>query len=210
MPAAEQSSQILGINIQSTFEMTDSLKHFQRGISDFVGLGHIPSLVHLNDYSVLSRLQHNEAAGIPVFAKSGKKVLSPTKFMEIIDCFRPDAFVLMGDTNLTMDVGKNRSRKSVQKTMEFMNQCLELKSGKEALNNSLVLAPIAGATKEYDRTEFLDYLSKLEAIDGYSLEGLHKMGPDGLLGDQDLLLATVKTILVSKLESSFFFRCTAS
>lgn len=197
MPAAEQCNQILGVNVQSSFEMSDSLKHFQKGVSDFVGLGNVPSLLHLHDYSAMTRLSHNEAAGIPVFAKSGKKVLSPQSFMEMVESFRPAAVVLMGDTNLSMDVGKNRSRKSVAKTMEFIDKCLELNSSSK--EERMLLAPIAGAAKDYDRNELLTYLSKLEAIDGYSIEGLHKMGPDSLVGDQELLLDTVRIIVVSEI-----------
>lgn len=196
MPASEQSSQILGINIQSTFEMVESLKNFPKGISSFVGLGNVPSLVHLNDYSLAAKLQHNEANGVPVFAKSGKKVLTPKSFMELLDSFAPDAAVLLGDTNLSMDSGKNRSRKSVNKTIEFMDKCLELKANSQRLKDLFILAPIVGPAKEHDRAELLAHINKLEAVDGYSVEGLHKMGAETLLADESLL-DTVKNLLVS-------------
>lgn len=176
--------------------MSESLKNYTKGISSFVGLGHIPSLVHLNDYSITARLQHNEANGIPVFAKSGKKVLTPKSFMEILDSFAPDAAVLLGDTNISLDVGKNRSRKSVSKTIEFMDKCLELQAASERLKDTFLLAPIVGSAKEHDRVELISHVNKLDAIGGYSIEGLHKMGPDALLLE-DQLLDTVKILLVS-------------
>lgn len=196
MPASEQSQQILGINLQSTLEMSESLNHFTKGISSFVGLATLPSLVHLNDYSVTAKLQHNEANGIPVFAKSGKKVLTAKSFVDILSAFAPDAAVLLGDTNISLDVGKNRSRKSVSKTIEFMDKCLELKASSERLKNLFILAPIVGSAKEYDRAELLAHINKLDAIDGYSFEGLHKMGPDALTAEEGLL-DTVKLLLVS-------------
>lgn len=198
MPGEEQSQQMLGMNVQSTLEMSESLKHFTKGISSFVGLGHIPSLVHLNDYSVTAKLQHNEANGIPVFAKSGKKVLTPKTFIELLESFCPDAAVLLGDTNISLDVGKNRSRKSVSKTIEFMDKCLELKATSERLKDVFLLAPIVGSAKDYDRAELLSHINKLEAIDGYSLEGLHKMGPDALMAEEGLL-ERVSLLLVSSL-----------
>lgn len=197
MPASEQANQLLGINIQSTLEMSESLKNFSKGISSFVGLPNVPSLVHLNDYSVAAKLQHNEANGIPVFAKSGKKVLTPNSFIDLLDAFAPDAAVLLGDTNLSLDVGKNRSRRSVAKTIEFMDKCLELKADSERLKNIFLLAPIVGPAKEHDRVELLSHINSLDAIDGYSIEGLHKMGADALLAE-DNALDTVKILLVSK------------
>lgn len=197
---------MLGVNIQSTVEMSESLKSFPRGISSFVGMGNVPALVHLNDYSVLAKLQHNEANGIPVFAKSGKKVLTPKSFMAILESFAPDAAVLLGDTNLSLDVGKNRSRKSVAKTIEFVDQCLELRGDSERLRDTFLLAPIVGSAKEYDRKELIDHMNKLQGIDGYSIEGLHKMGSDALLAGDDVL-EVVKVLLVSG-GNAFLFEIT--
>lgn len=197
MPAAEQAQQLLGINIQSTLEMSESLKSYSKGIASFVGLSHLPTLVHLNDYSVTAKLQHNEASGIPVFAKSGKTVLTPESFMSILENFQPEAAVLLGDTNLSLDVGKNRSRKSVTKTVQFIDKCLELRTTSERLKDLFLIAPVVGAAKEHDRKELLEHINKLEAIDGYSIEGLHKMGPDALQGNESAMLDTTKVLLVS-------------
>ena len=177
--------------------MSESVKSFTKGISPFVGLSNLPALVHLNDYSVTAKLQHNEASGIPVFAKSGKKVLTPKSFMDILESFQPEAGVLLGDTNLSLDVGKNRSRKSVSKTIEFINQCLEMKEKSERLKDVFFLAPIVCSAKEYDLKELLEHVGKLEAIEGFSLEGLHKMGADALLSDETHLEA-IRNVLVSE------------
>lgn len=198
IPTGEQAHQLLGINVQSTLEMSESLKSYTKGISSFVGLGNLTSFVHLNDQSMVARLQHNEANGIPVFAKSGKKVLSPKSFMELLDSFAPDAVVLLGDTNLSSDAGKNRSRKSVNKTMEFIDKCLEMKGQSDRLKDTFILAPIVGSAKEFDRKELLTHIGQLNTIDGYSIEGLHKMGPDALMVEEAPFLATVKLLLVSE------------
>lgn len=172
----EQSSQMLSVDLQTTLEMADSLKSFKKGLSSFVGLSHIPCLLHVQDWTVESR-QHHDVTGVPVFAKSGKKVLNSNDFMEIVDSMIPDMCILLGDSVTDFESGKNRCSKSVKKTRELVEECLKLK---KPSHEWFVVAPVVGGFQEFQRNDYLDFLTELKGIDGYSLEGFHKLGASAM------------------------------
>lgn len=201
MPATEQEQQLLSISLQSTIEMTESLTDFKRGISEFVALGQMPAIVSVNDVTVDTKGHHNENNGMAVFPKSGKKVLNVDKYMATIEPYRADMVVLLGDTNLDMECGKNRSRKSVNRTKEFVDKCLEIAAAKDSGQDSpFLVVPVIGGAKEYDRNEHLEYVGGLSGVSGYSIEGLHRYGTDPLAVDQSALLDCVKICLVSLIQ----------
>ncbi|XP_059614486.1 queuine tRNA-ribosyltransferase accessory subunit 2 [Phlebotomus argentipes] len=185
------SETAISVNLTTTSQMLDSVKDSGKSISCFVALPECPTFLCLRDTSTESRSGHHEKAGVPLFTRYGKKVISPESFMDFVKTFRPDFCHLLGDGDTTVESSKKRGVHSVSRTIKFTEKCLEMRSKSENLRKIFTLAPIVGGFSRENRQKSIEFVKSVE-IDGVFIDGLHGNGETALFVPEKETLEIVK------------------
>lgn len=183
---------VLSVNLSSTREMLEAVKSSGNGISSFAALHECLTFFCLRDTCEESKSGHHEKAGVPLFTRHGKKVISPEIFMDFVEAFKPDFFHLLSDGDTSFDSSKKRSIQSVTRTIDFAQKCLEIKNERENLQKMFVLAPIVGGYSHVNRRKCIEFASSASGIDGFFIDGLHANGETALFVPEKEILDIVK------------------
>lgn len=157
--------------------MRESLEAFQKGITPFVGFPSAPSFLVMKDPCDVTPSGFNESGVSPLFGRKGKELLSPEKYLKLVEFFKPDIYHSLPDSDTNAESAKKRLRKSLNRNVDFFNKCLELHKKSEVLNKSMFFAPIIGGFCKITRTECVKEMKpKFQYIDGFVLDGFHTNG----------------------------------
>lgn len=129
------------VSIETTSTLLEAATQFQKGISAFVGLDHVFSFVTLKDTGVTTQ-SHYSRDSVPILTRAGKESITPEKFMQIIETFKPDLFhtVCDGDTNESS--GNKRLYNAVNRTSFFFRQCANLYEMLTSHSDSMLIGRI--------------------------------------------------------------------
>lgn len=156
--------------------MRDSLEAFQKGITPFVGLPKSPSFLVMKSPCEETPSGFNEG-GAPLFGRKGKELLTPEKYLKLVEVFKPDIYHSLPDSDNNIESSKKRLRKSLIRNVDFFERCLEIHRTNESLRKSLFFAPIVGGFCKITRTECVKLMKpNFDDVDGFVIDGLHTNG----------------------------------
>lgn len=98
--------------------------------------------------------------------------------MKIIEAFKPTFYHPLCDGDTQIDSSKKRTTKSVDRTEEFIDTCIEYHRKSESLKDSFIIGPIEGGYDKIARSNSIKILGKYDEINGYLIDGLHCNGPN--------------------------------
>ena len=149
----------------------DVLKAFEKGISEFLDIQK-KHFVYLSVYDPTQEIEctYNEDKNISVWNAGGRKKIDVDHFIEILKSFKPDIVQCLCDTVSSGQTSK-RNRKSVDRTLKFLDNLLEHRNSSGILKCMEILGCIEGGDSETERTRSAVETSKRN-VAGFVLEGI--------------------------------------
>ncbi|KAG1671361.1 hypothetical protein FOA52_002971 [Chlamydomonas sp. UWO 241] len=105
---------------------------------------------------------------IYVTIHSGAKSVTPEQYMDAVGALQPDLFVTMCD-EVTADAPPKKAQLSVDRTVKWLDACLELRQTRGLAAGAL--AAIAGAGSVADRARCAEAAASREGVAGFALCG---------------------------------------
>ncbi|XP_034195462.1 queuine tRNA-ribosyltransferase accessory subunit 2 isoform X3 [Osmia lignaria lignaria] len=169
--------QLLSVSLTSTVSMLESIKDCNVNFSEFVGMKEYLNFLTTHDPCYATPSGYHQPDSIPLWTKNGKHMLTPSKYMDIIEAFKPDLYVAFHDGDTNINSSKRRVSKAVHRSMVFFEQCMLRHSTSIVLKSSEMLGAIEGGYDIEARTVSANFL-KDKPVLGYIIDGLHNNGPD--------------------------------
>lgn len=167
------------VSVETTSALADALSQFQKGIAAFAALEHTFSFVTFKDTGTVSAAPQHSRYAVEISTRAGKSSITPQRYMEIMESFRPDMFhaICDGATNETSAI--KRLFNAVTRTDTFFKECAALYKQSTILADSMFIAPIEGGYNDDYRQKSIKMLNEFknqEIIAGYFLDGFHSNG----------------------------------
>lgn len=207
----EDDTYLLQIPLVSTYSFLDAMNSFGGKISDFVGMKDCVTCMSLQDPGNLTQSGHHFKDCIPIWTRNGKVLLNADSYMKAVEAFKPDMYYLLSDGDTNISSPAKRITKAVDRTIFFFRECVELHKKSNVLQNSFVMAPIAGGYCVRERERCIREIEKeTNVVDGFLLDGLHNNGPEVEFLKFEELKTVVQFIVVSKIGWNVFLIFTYS
>ncbi|KAL5293390.1 QTRTD1 family protein [Megaselia abdita] len=187
----------LQISLSNTEQMRESLDAFEKGIAKFVGFPSSPTFLVMKSPTEISPSGFNEGGASPLFGRKGKELLTPEKYIKLVEVFQPDMYHSLPDSDTNIDSSKKRLRKSLIRNLDFFENSLEIHKTSERLSKSMFFAPIVGGFCKITRTECVKLMKpRFSDVDGFLIDGLHNNGAHA----SKLELSSLKEIVSHTIE----------
>uniref|UniRef100_V9KQI7 Queuine tRNA-ribosyltransferase accessory subunit 2 n=1 Tax=Callorhinchus milii TaxID=7868 RepID=V9KQI7_CALMI len=110
---------------------------------------------------------------VSVWGGGGRIELTVSKFMEIQQAFKPDWYQCMADGELLPPgTSRKRAKKSVDRTLAFLDGCLEMHKKSEVLKNTEIIGVVEGGDVLEERLRSVRETIK-RPVGGFLLDGFH-------------------------------------
>lgn len=120
------------------------------GIKKFLGLEEFITYLSIQDPTQELREGYNEQKCVSVFTPGGRRKIDVNQFIALLEVFQPDIAECLCDTVLASKQTEKRIRKSVDRTLIFLDQCID-EMAKKALDSCNLLGVIEGSSSEKER-----------------------------------------------------------
>ncbi|XP_076760790.1 queuine tRNA-ribosyltransferase accessory subunit 2 [Xylocopa sonorina] len=169
--------QMLSVSLTSTVSMFESIKDTSTDFATFVGMKEHINFLTIHDPAYTTPSGFHEPDSIPIWTRNGKRVITASKYMDIVEAFKPDMYVALCDGDTNINSSRKRMSKAVQRSITFFDQCFTKHSSSKMLKSSEILGAIEGGYDKETRKLSINYLKDKPLI-GYVIDGLHNNGLD--------------------------------
>ncbi|CAG9799320.1 unnamed protein product [Chironomus riparius] len=183
------------LSFDCSVQMTNALKLYKKGISEFIGLKECLTFVTIKNPCYPCLTGHHEKGSLPVYKKSGKINVTSEDYMTFIKESMPDFFVTLADGDTWHDCSKKRIIKSNERSNEMLDECIKHQQGIK-VKWSKMIGTVEGGYSEHERRKSVDHIKQHdEKIIGYFIDGLHRNGHDAVSLDSIKVNEIVKYTL---------------
>ncbi|XP_053381044.1 queuine tRNA-ribosyltransferase accessory subunit 2-like isoform X2 [Mercenaria mercenaria] len=175
----------------------ETIEGYKDGMAKFSALGDKIVYTSNTDPAVEVPTGYNDKSGIGLWGKGGKIKLDRDGFVKLQEAVLPDLFQCMSDGDTDKTCTSKRARKSVDRTLNFLDDILEKVKKSQRLQKSVMFGSLVGG---YDLRERQRCTRETLArnVEGFALEGFHAMGPGAedfdLAGAADIISAVIKLL----------------
>jgi len=164
------------IPFQHHARQTKILEKWGAGISSFLGLSDHPVVLTVQDPGEATRSGYHNNKSISVWSNGNRELITPTTFMAAIKHIHPHLFIALCDGDTEPGCSNKRVSKSVSKTIDFLDTCIELKNSTPSLDKAGVIGAIEGGLDIKARIKCAKEVVARD-VDGFLLDGFHCNGP---------------------------------
>lgn len=168
----------INLPFQYHVKQTEVLKLFGKGIGNFVGLGESSSWVTVQDPSEKTPTGYHGNKNVSVWQGTNRNTVDPNSFMQVIKAMNPDVFIALCDGDTPPDCSNKRVYKSVSKSLEFLDECLELKTEMVELTDTAIIGAVQGGRDPKSRERSAKETAS-RPVDAFLLDGFHTNGEEG-------------------------------
>ncbi|XP_078686964.1 queuine tRNA-ribosyltransferase accessory subunit 2-like [Branchiostoma floridae x Branchiostoma belcheri] len=159
------------LTLPTLAEQHHVVQDFQQGIGKFTGMEDFFLYCSVQDPAVREATGYNFNKGVSVWGSGGRIKLEVADFMAIQKAFRPDWYQCLCDGDTTSpDTSNKRLRKSVDRTLNFLDECLEIHQKSQELKGSEILGVIEGGDLLEERLRSARETCK-RPVAGFVLDG---------------------------------------
>ncbi|XP_067848838.1 queuine tRNA-ribosyltransferase accessory subunit 2 isoform X2 [Heptranchias perlo] len=152
-------------------EHHEVLEEYKEGIGKFIGMPDSVLYCSLHDPASPCPSGYNTNKAVSVWGGSGRIELTLSKFMAIQEAFKPDWYQCMADGEpLPPGVSRKRVKKSVDRTLGFLDDCLKVHQNSEVLKNTEIIGVIEGGDILEERLRSVRETIK-RPVGGFLLDG---------------------------------------
>uniref|UniRef100_A0A8C5QL71 Queuine tRNA-ribosyltransferase accessory subunit 2 n=1 Tax=Leptobrachium leishanense TaxID=445787 RepID=A0A8C5QL71_9ANUR len=159
------------ITLSSLAEHQEVLEEFKDGIAKFAGIPDAVLYCSINDPVTKDPSGYNTNKSVSVWGGGGRLELTSQKFVSAQRALRPDWFQCLSDGEV-MPTGcsKKRAKKSVDRSLVFLDECLQLLGDNERLAQSVLIGAIEGGDVLEERLRSARETAK-RPVGGFLLDG---------------------------------------
>ncbi|KAM8975206.1 queuine tRNA-ribosyltransferase accessory subunit 2 isoform 2-T2 [Pelodytes ibericus] len=159
------------ITLSTLAEHQEVLEEYKQGIVKFAGLTDTVVYCSINDPVNPGPSGYNTNKTVSVWGGGGRLELTPQKFMLAQRALRPDWFQCLCDGEaMAAGSSKKRAKKSVDRSLAFLDECLQLLADNEVLKQSVVIGAIEGGDLLEERLRSARETAK-RPVGGFLLDG---------------------------------------
>lgn len=140
------------------------------GLKQFLGIEEFLSYLSIQDPIQEMREGYNEEKSVSVWTPGGRKKVDVNLFITVLEVFKPDIAQCLCDTTPASGQTEKRIRKSVDRTLKFLDKCIEEREHKKTLASCNLLGVIEGSNSETERIRSAKETSQ-RPVAGFVLEG---------------------------------------
>uniref|UniRef100_A0A8C6VLL6 Queuine tRNA-ribosyltransferase accessory subunit 2 n=1 Tax=Naja naja TaxID=35670 RepID=A0A8C6VLL6_NAJNA len=138
-----QSIEIPGCLLYTKMGSAPHLTHDT--LHNIQGMPESVSYCSLQDPAVCSPHGYNSMKAVSIWNNRGRKELTASKFMDIQKAIQPDWFQCLSDGDtISGDNSRKKAKKSVDRSLCFLDECLQLQENCPELKQSLMFGVIEG------------------------------------------------------------------
>jgi len=168
----------VNLPFQYHVKQTKVLELFGKGIGNFIGLSESASWVTVQDPSEKTPSGYHGAKNVSVWQATNKTLVDSQTYMRGIKAMDPDVFVSLCDGDTPPGCSNKRTSKSVSKSLEFLDECLELKNQMLELTDTAIIGAVEGGREPKARERSAKETAS-RPVDGFLLDGFHTNGEEG-------------------------------
>ncbi|XP_074856283.1 queuine tRNA-ribosyltransferase accessory subunit 2 isoform X2 [Carettochelys insculpta] len=125
----------------------------------------------LHDPGTLCPSGYNSNKTVSVWGYRGRMEMSTSKFMRMQRCLQPDWFQCLSDGDTISDeTSRKRAKKSVDRSLSFLDECLQLQEKSPELQGSVMIGVIEGGDVLEERLRSARETAK-RPVGGFLLDG---------------------------------------
>lgn len=113
---------------------------------------------------------------ISVWSRTGRSRLTANKYMELVQTFKPDLYVVLCDGDTNINSSAKRVTNAVSRSRTLLEQCLSIHQSSDILKSTGILGAIEGGYNLEARKESIDHMKNMP-LTGFIIDGLHNNGP---------------------------------
>uniref|UniRef100_F7CN10 Queuine tRNA-ribosyltransferase accessory subunit 2 n=1 Tax=Xenopus tropicalis TaxID=8364 RepID=F7CN10_XENTR len=161
------------ITLSTLAEHQEVLEEYKEGIGKFAGMPDAVLYCSTHDPVSPCPTGYNTNKAVSLWGAGGRIEMTAQKFISAQRVLRPDWFQCLSDGEVTPG-GNSRKRvkKSVDRTLAFLDECLQLLSGHEDLKPCVLIGAVEGGDLLEERLRSARETAK-RPVGGFLLDGFH-------------------------------------
>nr|XP_020862814.1 queuine tRNA-ribosyltransferase accessory subunit 2 isoform X2 [Phascolarctos cinereus] len=162
------------LTLSSLAEHCEVLEEYKEGIGKFIGMPESMFYCSLHDPVNPCPAGYVTNKSVSVWGVGGRLEMTAAKFMSVQQALQPDWFQCLSDGEaLCGEVfSTKRARKSVDRSLAFLDECLKLQEQSEVLRNCVMIGVIEGGDTLEERLRSARETAK-RPVGGFLLDGFH-------------------------------------
>uniref|UniRef100_UPI00398EF6B0 queuine tRNA-ribosyltransferase accessory subunit 2 isoform X2 n=1 Tax=Pristiophorus japonicus TaxID=55135 RepID=UPI00398EF6B0 len=159
------------LTLSTLAEHHEVLEEYKEGIGKFIGMPDSVLYCSLHDPANPCPSGYNTNKTVSVWGGGGRIELTSSKFMAIQQAFKPDWYQCMADGEpLPPGAPRKRVKKSVDRTLGFLDDCLKVHQNSEVLKNTEIIGVVEGGDILEERLRSVRETIK-RPVGGFLLDG---------------------------------------
>ncbi|XP_075398621.1 queuine tRNA-ribosyltransferase accessory subunit 2 [Tenrec ecaudatus] len=160
------------LTLSSLAEHHEVLAEYKEGVGKFIGMPDSLFYCSLHDPVSPCPAGYVTNKSVSVWGVGGRVELTAERFMAVQRALQPDWFQCLSDTEAsrTEAASVKRARKSVDRSLLFLDNCLLLQASSEVLQKSAIIGVIEGADVMEERLRSARETAK-RPVGGFLLDG---------------------------------------
>ncbi|XP_056415915.1 queuine tRNA-ribosyltransferase accessory subunit 2 isoform X2 [Hyla sarda] len=159
------------LTLSTLAEHQEVLEEYKEGIGKFAGLSDTLLYCSINDPVTPNPPGYNTNKTVSVWGSGGRLELTPQRFVSLQGALRVDWIQCLCDGEAAADgCSRKRAKKSVDRSLSFLDECLKLMSENEALKQKVVIGAIEGGDLQEERLRSARETAK-RPVGGFLLDG---------------------------------------
>ncbi|MBN3273001.1 QTRT2 ribosyltransferase, partial [Polyodon spathula] len=167
----EKIPAVAQLTLSTLAEYHEVLEEYKEGAGKFIGMPDSVLYCSLQDPAAPCPPGFITNKTVSVWGSGGRMEMTASKFMALQAVVRPDWFQSMADGETVQeDTSKKRVRKSVDRTLAFLDECLQLQQKSQDLQGVEVLGVVEGGDILEERKRSAKETAK-RPVGGFVLDG---------------------------------------
>lgn len=159
------------LTLSTLAEHQEVLEEYKEGVGKFAGLSDTLLYCSINDPVTPNPPGFNTNKTASVWGSGGRLELTPQKFIALQSALKVDWVQCLCDGEVMAEgSSRKRAKKSVDRSLAFLDECLKLMSENEALKQKVVIGAIEGGDFQEERQRSARETAK-RPVSGFLLDG---------------------------------------
>lgn len=160
------------LTLSSLAEYHEALAEYKEGVGKFIGMPESLLYCSLHDPVSPCPTGYVTNKSVSVWGVGGRVEMTASKFMAIQQALQPDWFQCLSDGEVSCSEATSikRARKSVDRSLLFLDHCLKLQEESQVLQKSVIIGVIEGGDLIEERLRSARETAK-RPVGGFLLDG---------------------------------------
>ncbi|KYO22396.1 queuine tRNA-ribosyltransferase accessory subunit 2 isoform X2 [Alligator mississippiensis] len=179
------------ITLSTLVELHEVLEEYKEGIGKFIGMPDSVLYCSVQDPATSCPSGYNTNTTVSIWGCGGRMQMTAFKFMSMQQALKPNWFQCLSDGDTASgETSRKRAKKSVDRSLSFLDKCLELLEKSPELQESVLIGVIEGGDVLEERLRSARETAK-RAVGGFLLDGFqgHAMAKETKLRLMDSVTA---------------------